>query len=168
MLNLELPSAPVSPVPLLDISHYVTEDLVPVPTSTGVPTLVDSNAPPALDTATPARIGFLSRLFGSNGLRQQPEEESYITDRRRAVGPGAVSASPSEDQRLLQLQISAEATEQRMLTSRMETEIAELDARKAAVEAALAQSHQRTHALERESADNLGASRSPSPPCEGL
>ena len=50
----------------------------------------------------------------------------------------------------------------------METEIAELDARKAAVEAALALSHQRTHALERESTDNLGASRSPSPPCESL
>jgi hypothetical protein len=33
-----------------------------------------------------------------------------------------------------------------------------LDARKAAAEAALAQSHQRTHALERESADNLGIS----------
>ena len=177
-MNIESSSTHASPVsqpdvphvsaPPLDISHYVTEDLVPVPTSTGVPTSVDSNAPPALDTATPARIGFLSRLFGSNGLRQQPEEESYITDRRRAVGPGAVSASPSEDQRLLQLQISAEATEQRLITSRMETEIAELDARKAAVEAALAQSHQRTHALERESTDNLGASRSPSPPCEGL
>ena len=52
-----------------------------------------------------------------------------------------------------------------MVTFRMETEIAELDARKAAAEAALAQSHQRTHALERESADNLGISPSPSPPC---
>jgi hypothetical protein len=50
----------------------------------------------------------------------------------------------------------------------METEIAVLDARKAAVEAALAQSHQRTHALERESTDNLGFSRSFSPPCESL
>ena len=112
---VSLPDVPHVSAPPLDISHYVTEDLVPVPTSTGVPTSVDSNAPPALDTATPARIGFLSRLFGSNGQRQQPEEESYITDRRRAVGPGAVSASPSEDQRLLQLQISAEATEQRLI-----------------------------------------------------
>ena len=80
-MNIESSSTHASPVsqpdvphvsaPPLDISHYVTEDLVPIPTQ------VDSNAPPALDTATPARIGFLSRLFGSNGLRQQPEEESY-------------------------------------------------------------------------------------------
>ena len=78
-------------------------------------------------------------LPGSNGRRQQ--EERYITDRRRAVSPDAGSASPSEEQRLLQLQINAEATEQRMITFRMETEIAELDARKAAAEAALAQAH---------------------------
>ena len=70
---VSLPDVPHVSAPPLDISHYVTEDLVPVPTSTGVPTSVDSNAPPALDTATPARIGFLSRLFGSNGLRQQPD-----------------------------------------------------------------------------------------------
>ena len=164
-MNIEASSIHASPVsqpdvphvsaPPLDISHHVTEEFVPVPTP------VD-NAPPALDTATPARSGFLARLFGSNGPRQQ--EERYITDRRRAVGPDAVPASPSEEQRLLQLQINAEATEQRMVTFRMETEIAELDARKAAAEAALAQSHQRTHALERESADNLGVSPSPSLP----
>ena len=47
----------------------------------------------------------------------------------------------------------------------METEIAELDARKAAAEATLAQSHQRTRALERESADYLGTSPRSSPPC---
>ena len=51
-----------------------------------------------------------------------------------------------------------------MITFRMETEIAELDARKAAAEAALAQAHQRAHALERESADNLGGSPRSSPP----
>ena len=165
-MNIEASSIHASPVsqpdvphvsaPPLDISHHVTEELVPVPTP------VD-NAPPALDTATPARSGFLARLFGSNGPQQQ--EERYITDRRRAVGSDAVPTSPSEEQRLLQLRINAEATEQRMVTFRMETEIAELDARKAAAEAALAQSHQRTHALERESADNLGISPSPSPPC---
>ena len=150
------PDVPQVSAPLLDISHHVSEVLVPVPTP------VDTNAPHALDTATPARIGFLSRLFGSNGRRQQ--EERYITDRRRAVSPDAGSASPSEEQRLLQLQINAEATEQRMITFRMETEIAELDARKAAAEAALAQAHQRAHALERESADNLGGSPRSSPP----
>ena len=64
-----------------------------------------------------------------------------------------------------------------MVTLQMETEIAELDARRELVEAALAQSHQRTHALERESAGNIRASpsplregrssrRSPSPPSE--
>ncbi len=42
-----------------------------------------------------------------------------------------------------------------MITFWIETEITKLDARKAAAKAALAQSHQRTHALERESADNL-------------
>ena len=114
------PDVPQVSAPLLDISHHVSEVLVPVPTP------VDTNAPHALDTATPARIGFLSRLFGSNGRRQQ--EERYITDRRRAVSPDAGSASPSEEQRLLQLQINAEATEQRMIIFRMETEIAELDA----------------------------------------
>ena len=164
-MNIEASSIHASPVsqpdvphvsaPPLDISHHVTEEFVPVPTP------VD-NAPPALDTATPARSGFLARLFGSNGPRQQ--EERYITDRRRAVGPDAVPASPSEEQRLLQLRINAEATEQRMVTFRMETEIAELDARKAAAEAALAQSHQRTHALEREPADNLGVSQAPAHP----
>ena len=55
-----------------------------------------------------------------------------------------------------------------MVTFRLETETTVLDARKAAAEAALAQSHQRTHVLELESADNLGASRSPSPPCKSL
>ena len=130
----------------------------------GVPLVVDTKAPPALDTTTvtPARIGFLSRLFGRSGLRQQ--EERYITDRRRAFGSEEDSASPSEEQRLVQLQITAEATQQRMITIRMETEIAELDARKAAAEATLAQSHQRTRALERESADYLGTSPRSSPP----
>ncbi len=129
MRRVQLVSAPP-----LDISHHVTKDLVPVPTP------MDNNAPPAPDTETPARSGFLARLFGSNGPLQQ--EERYITDRRQAVSPDAVPASPSEEQRLLQLQINAEATEQRMVTFRMETEIAVLDARKAAAEAALAQSHQ--------------------------
>ncbi len=76
-----------------------------------------------------------SELVNSEGQGTAAEDE-------------AVPASPSEEQRLLQLQINAEATEQRMVTFRVETEIAELDARKAAAEAALAQSHQRTHALE--------------------
>jgi hypothetical protein len=100
---------------------------------------MDNNASPALDTATPARSGFLARLFGSNGQRQQ--EERYITDRRRAVSPDAVPFPPREEQRLLQLQINAEATEQRIVTFRMEREIADLVARKAAAQAALAQSH---------------------------
>ena len=159
-----IPASPVSqpdvsyaPMPRLDISHHVTEELVPVPTP------VD-NAPPALDTATPARSGIFARIFGSNGPQQQ--EERNITARRRAVGPDAVPASPREDQQLLQLQLSAAAAEQRMVTFRMETEIAELDARKAAAEAARTQSQQRTHALERESAGNFGASLSPSPPRE--
>ena len=151
------PDVPHLSAPPLDISHHVSEELVPVPTP------VDTNAPPALDTTTPARIGFLSRLFGSSGLRQQ--EERYITDRRRAFGSEEDSASPSDEQRLVQLQITAEATQQRMITIRMETEIAELDARKAAAEATLAQSHQRTRALERESADYLGTSPRSSPPC---
>ena len=102
------PDVPHLSAPPLDISHHVSEELVPVPTP------VDTNAPPALDTTTPARIGFLSRLFGSSGLRQQ--EERYITDRRRAFGSEADSASPSEEQRLVQLQITAEATQQRMIT----------------------------------------------------
>ncbi len=56
------PDVPLVSAPPLDISHHVTEDLVPVPTP------MDNNAPPALDTATPARLGsgFLARLFGSN------------------------------------------------------------------------------------------------------
>ena len=107
-MNIEASSIPASPasrpeifhvpVPPLDIPHHVTEELVPVSTS------VD-NAPPALDTATPARPGILARMFGSSDPRQQ--EASNITDRRRAVGPDAVLASPGEDQQLLQLQINA-------------------------------------------------------------
>ena len=112
-MNIEASSIHASPVsqpdvphvsaPPLDISHHVTEEFVPVPTP------VD-NAPPALDTATPARSGFLARLFGSNGPGPQQQEERYITDRRRAVGSDAVPTSPSEEQRLLQLRINAETT----------------------------------------------------------
>ncbi len=86
------PDVPQVSAPLLDISDHVTEELVPVPTP------VD-NALPALDTATPARSGFLARLFGSN--RPQQEEERYIPDSLSAVGSNAVSASPSEEQQLL-------------------------------------------------------------------
>ena len=120
-----------------DIPHHVTEELVPSPTPV-------ENAPPALDTATPARAGLFATLFGSNGPRRQAE--SNITDRRRAVDPDAAPASTSGEQQLLQLQMNAAAAEQRLVTSRMETELAELDARKAA--AVLAQSRHRTHASE--------------------
>ena len=121
------------PAPLLDIPHHVTEELVPVPTP------VVDNAPPALDTATPARAGIFARIFGSNGPRRQ--EESNVTDRRRAVDSDTIPAPPSEEQQLLRLQINAAAAEQRLITFRVETEIAELDARRAAAAEALAQSH---------------------------
>ena len=111
-MNTEASSIPASlasqsdvslvPVPQLDISHHVSEELVRVSTP------VD-NAPPALDTATPVRPGFLSRLFGSNGPRQH--EEGNITDRRRAVGPDAVPASPRAEQPLLQLHRTDAAAE---------------------------------------------------------
>ncbi len=125
------------------------------------------NAPPVLGTATPARDGLFARTYGSDRPRRTQDTESNITDRRRAVGHDAYPASPSEEQQLLQPQISAAAAKQRRVTFRMETEIAELDARKAAAEATLAQSHQRTHALERASAGS-GAPKLPSlsPPHE--
>ena len=158
-MNLEPSLAPASPMsqPDRDIPHHVTEELVPSTTPV-------ENAPPALDTATPARAGLFATLFGSNGPRRQAE--SNITDRRRAVDPDAPPASTSGEQQLLQLQMNAAAAEQRLVTSRMETELAELDARKAAAEAALAQSRHRTHASEQGSAANSGGSPSPSPPRE--
>ena len=60
VMNLEAPfaGAPASPLPQLDISHHVTEDLVLTP---------EDNAPPDTDTTTPARTGILARLFGSSG-----------------------------------------------------------------------------------------------------
>ena len=153
-MNLEAPfaGALASPLPQLDISHHVTEDLILTP---------EDNAPPDTDTTTPARSGILARLFGSSGTRQQ---DMHITERRQLPGRDAVPSSPSDEQRLLQLQNDTDAAAQRMVISRMETEMAELDARKAAAEAALAESHQRTRAWERESAGNLGTSPSPSPP----
>ena len=153
-MNLEAPfaGAPASPLPQLDNSHHVTEDLVLTP---------EDNAPPDTDTTTPARTGILARLFGSSGTRQQ---DMHITERRQLPGRDAVPSSPSDEQRLLQLQNDTDTAAQRMVISRMETEMAELDARKAAAEAALAESHQRTRAWERESAGNLGTSPSPSPP----
>jgi hypothetical protein len=45
-------------VPRLDISHYVTEELVPVPT------LWNNDAPHAQDTLTPVRNGLLERSQG--------------------------------------------------------------------------------------------------------
>ncbi len=119
------------------------------------------NAPPTLETASPARPGILARFFGSSGTRQQ--QERHITNRRRGFISDTVPSAPSDEERLLQLQINSEVAEQMMVISRMETEIAELDARKAAAEAALAQSHQRTRALERESTGAIGASPSLSP-----
>jgi len=149
-MNLEAQVAPVSLVPQLDISHHASEDLVPTPVDNAPPALdietpVD-NAPPTLETASPARPGILARFFGSSGTRQQ--QERHITERRRGFISDTVPSAPSEEQRLLQLQINSETAEQRMVISRMEAEIAELDARKAAAEEALAQSHQRTRALE--------------------
>ena len=124
-MNIEASSSFTSPVsqpdilrlpaPRLGISHHV-KGLVPVSSS------VDNNAHPALDIATPARIGILFRVIGSSGPRQQ--EEKYITDLWRAVGPDADHASPREEQRFLQLPINAESAEQRKVTFRMETDIA--------------------------------------------
>ena len=169
-MNLEAPFAPASPVPQLGISHHASEELVPTPVDNAPPALdteapVD-NAPPALDTTStsPARPGILARFFGSSGTRHP--EERHITERRRGPISDTVPSAPSEEQRLIQLQMDTAAAEQRMIISRMETEIAELDARKAAAEAALAQSHQQNRALERASAGNRGASPSLSPPRE--
>jgi hypothetical protein len=169
---IEAQVAPVSLVPQLDISHHASEDLVPTPTPVdNAPHALDieapvdnAPAPPTLETVSPARPGILARFFGSSGTRQQ--QERHITERRRGFISDTVPSAPSDEQRLLQLQINSEAAEQMMVISRMETEIAELDARKAAAEAALAQSHQRTRALERESTGDLGASPSLSPPRE--
>jgi hypothetical protein len=118
------------------------------PPALDIEALVD-NAPPAQEPASPARPSLLSRLFGSSGARQQ--QERNITERRREFISGTVPSAPSEEQRLLQLQINTEAAEQMMVISQIETEIADLDARKAAAETALAQSHQRARALEQAS-----------------
>jgi hypothetical protein len=167
-MNLEAQFAPVSLVPQLHISHHASEDLVPTPVDNAPPALdieapVD-NAPPTLEPASLARPDILARFFGSSGTRQQ--QERHITERRRGFIWDTVPSAPSDEQRLLQLQINSEAAEQMMVISRMETEIAELDAKKAAAEAALSQSHQRTRALERESTGALGVSPSLSPPRE--
>ena len=180
-MNLEAQSAPVSLVPQLDIPHHASEDLVPTPVDNAPPALdfeapVD-NAPSAVEPASPARPSLLTRLFGSSGTRQQ--QERHITERRRGFISDTVPSTPSEEQRLLQVQINTEAAEQMMVISRMETEIAKLCARKAAAETALAQSHQQTRESEQASTGNLGASpslsplrerrsprRSPSPPAE--
>ena len=82
-------------------------------------------------------------------MRQQPEQDMHVTERRQGPGCDAVYSSPraGEEQQLRQLQIDTEAAEQRMAIF---LEMAELDARKIAAEAALAQleSHQRTRASE--------------------
>ena len=109
------------------------------------------NAPHA-QNATPARSGLLTRTsrltFGGTGPQQQ--EESNVTERRRAVDPDAHPAVSSEEQQLLQLQINATAHDQVQL--QMETELSEVDARRAT--------------LTSQSAGSLGASPTPSPPCE--
>jgi hypothetical protein len=101
-INHEASLASTSPVSQTDrdISHHVTEELVPNPTPV-------KNAPPALDTATPARAGLFATLFGSNGPRRQAE--SNISDRQRAVDRDAAPASTSGEQQLIQLQINAAA-----------------------------------------------------------
>jgi hypothetical protein len=115
-------------VPRLDISHYVTEELVPVPT-------LWNNAPHSQDTLTPVRNGLLEKvsrtIFGSTGPRQQEERSvSSVTERQRAVDPDTVPAFSSEQQQLLQPQTYPAAADQRRL--RLKTELAELDTRIAA------------------------------------
>ena len=122
-MNLEAQSAPVSLVPQLDIPHHASEDLVPTPVDNAPPALdfeapVD-NAPSAVEPASPARPSLLTRLFGSSGTRQQ--QERHITERRRGFISDTVPSTPSEEQRLLQVQINTEAAEQMMAISRMET-----------------------------------------------
>ena len=167
-MNIGIPSIPASPVSQtggslvpalqLDISHYVIEELVTVPTPL-------DNAPHA-QSATPARSGLLARtsrlIFGDTGPRQQ--EESNVTERRRAVDFDAVPAVSSEEQQLLQLQIIATTDDRVRL--QMEMELDEVDARRATLKAALASSHPQTPTGERESAGSLGASPTPSPPHE--
>ena len=137
------------------MSHHVSEEIVPVPTPS-------DNAPNAL-AATPTRSGFLERtsrmLFGGTGPRQQ--EESNVTERRRAVDPLAVPPFPSEEQQLRQLQLNA-AADVRQRPQR-EAEPAKLDARRATFEAALASSRPRTPTWERASA-SLKSSPNLSPP----
>jgi hypothetical protein len=150
-----VPTSPVShsgrslvPTSQLDISHHVSEDLVPVQTPL-------DNAPNAL-AATPTRSGFLERtsrmLFGGTGPRQQ--EESNVTERRRAVDPDAVPPFPSEEQQLRQLQLNAAADVRQRPQGKAEP--AELDA-------ALASSRPRTPTWERASA-SLESSPNLSPP----
>ena len=138
-----VPTSPLSqtgrslvPTSQLDMSHHVSEELVPVPTPL-------DNAPNAL-AATPTRSGFIERtsrmLFGGTGPRQQ--EESNVTERRRAVDPDAVPPFPSEEQQFRQLQLNAAADVRQRPTG--EAEPAELDARRATFEAALASSRPRT------------------------
>jgi hypothetical protein len=134
-MNIGIPSIPTSPVsqtgsslvpaPQLDISRYVSEELVLVPTPL-------DNAPHT-QSATPARSGLLARtsrlIFGGTGSRQQ--EESKVTERRRAVDPDAVPAVSSEEQQLLQLQIHATADDQVRLQMETELDEPEVDARRA-------------------------------------
>ena len=73
----------------------------------------------ALEPASPARPSLLNRLFGSSKTRQQ--QGRHITERRRGFISDTVPSTPSEEQRLLQVQINTEAAEQMMVISRMET-----------------------------------------------
>ena len=98
-------------------------------------------------------------IFGSTGPRQQ--EESNVTERRRAVDPDAVSSFPSEAQQLRQLRISAAADDRRR--PQIEAELAAMDERRATFETALASSRPQTPPGEGESA-SLESSPNPSPP----
>ena len=98
-------------------------------------------------------------IFGSTGPRQQ--EESNVTERRRAVDPDAVSSFPSEAQQLGQLRVSAAADDRRR--PQIEAELAAMDERRATFETALASSRPQTPPGEGESA-SLESSPNPSPP----
>ncbi len=100
-------------MPQLDISHHATKDLVPTPVD-NAPSALDieapvDNTPPTLENASPARPCILARFFGSSGTLQQ--QERHITERQRGFISDTVPSAPSDEQRLLQLQINSEAAE---------------------------------------------------------
>ena len=72
------PDVPLVSAPPLDISHHVTEEFVPVPTP------VD-NAPPALDTATPARSGISQEYLEVTGRNDRRKETSPPADARSGL-----------------------------------------------------------------------------------